>query len=138
MTTANNASRSATTRGTLWSDTEIKVLIKIWGEENIQDELDGAVRNRSVFNNISKQMNEQGYSRDWEQCKTKIKNLKKKYRDVKDHNGETGRGRKTCKFFDELDEILGHRPASVPTTLLDTGTSNPVESEEENLTDSKE
>ena len=44
----------------VWSDDEIKVLVKIWGEENIQDELDGAVRNRSVFNNISKEMNKQG------------------------------------------------------------------------------
>jgi hypothetical protein len=98
--------------------------MKVWGEENIQDELDGAVRNRSVYNNISKQMNKMGYKRDWDQCKTKIKSLKKKYREVKDHNGETGKGRKTCKFYEELDDILGHRPASVPSVLLDTGTSS--------------
>ena len=52
----------------------------------------------------------------------KSKNLKAEYRKVKD-NGETGRGRKTCKFYSELDSILGHRPASVPTILLDTGNS---------------
>ena len=40
---------------------------------------------------------------------------------MKDHNGETGRGRKPCKFFKELDAILGHRSASVPFVLLDTG-----------------
>lgn len=40
---------------------------------------------------------------------------------MKDHNDETGRGRKTCKFYKELDTILGHRPASVPTVLVDTG-----------------
>lgn len=90
----------------------------------MQEELDGAVRNKVVFQDISKKLQEQGYNRDWEQCKTKIKNLKKEYRQVKDHNGETGRGRKTCKFFKELDSILGHRPASVPTSLLDTGTSS--------------
>ena len=49
---------------------------------------------------------------------------KKQYRAVKDHNGETGRGRKTCKFYTESDNILGHRPALVPTALLDTGTSS--------------
>ena len=43
---------------------------------------------------------------------------------MKDHNGETGRGRKTCKFFKELDSILGHRPASVPAALLNTGTGS--------------
>ena len=36
------------------------------------------------------------------------------------HNEETGRGRKSCKFFEELDAILGDRPSSVPNVLLDT------------------
>ena len=27
----------------------------------------------------------------------------------------------TCKYFDELDEILGHRPISDPAALLDSG-----------------
>ena len=85
--------------------------------------MDGAVRNKAVFVNISKKMNELGYDRDWQQCRVKIKNLKKSYRDVKDHNGETGRGRKTCKFK-ELDAILGHRPATIPAVLLDTGTTS--------------
>ena len=43
-----------------------------------------------MFQNIAKKMVEQGCSRDGEQCKIKIKNLKKQYRAVKDHNGETG------------------------------------------------
>ena len=90
----------------------------------MQEELDGAVRNKVVYQDISRKLQEQGYNREWEQCKTKIKNLKKEYRQVKDHNGETGRGRKTCKFFKELDSILGHRPASVPAALLDTGTGS--------------
>ena len=29
-------------------------------------------------------------------------------------------GHKTCKFFSELDEILGCRPASVPSVLLES------------------
>jgi len=39
---------------------------------------------------ISKKLQEMGFNRDWTQCCTKIKNLKKRYRAVKDHNGETG------------------------------------------------
>ena len=60
---------------------------------------------------------------------------------VKDHNGETGKGRKTCLFYRELDKILGHRPASVPTALLDTGSASTVlesqESSEEIQTNGK-
>ena len=122
---------TATSRGSTWSNAEVKALIAVWGEGNVQEELDGAVRNKQVFQDISKNLQKLGYNRDWEQCQNKIKNLKKQYRVVKDHNGETGKGRKTCLFYRELDEILGHRPASVPTALLDTGsTSTVLESQE--------
>ena len=123
-------------RGTVWSDKEVKALIAIWGESNVQEELDGAVRNQAICQRIAKHLREQGYGRDWKQCRAKIKNLKTKYREIKDHNRETGQGRKTCKFYKELDRIMGHRPASVPASLLDTGDSSSTlaesqESEEE-------
>ena len=65
------------TKGTFWCEEEIKALIKIWGEENIQSQLDVAVRNKNVYMEIAKQLSTQGYDRDWEQCKNKVKNLKK-------------------------------------------------------------
>ena len=52
--TASGTTSTALTRGSFWADEEVKALIKVWGEENIQDELDGAVRNRTVFNNIAR------------------------------------------------------------------------------------
>ncbi len=113
-----------TNRGTAWSDCEVRVLIGIWGENDIQEELDGAIRNKIVYEQIAKKMREQGYERDIIQCRNKIKNLKKDYRTAKDNNNETGRGRKTCKFFNELDSILGHRPATTPPVVLDTGSSS--------------
>ena len=109
-------------RGAAWTDKEIKALISIWGDSKIQEELDGAVRNKTIFVQIQKNLAEKGYEHDWQQCRAKLKNLKTQYRKVKDHNGETGRGRIMCKFYKELDNILGHRPASVPTILLDAGT----------------
>ena len=107
-------------RGAAWTDKEIKALISIWGDSKIQEELDGA---ETIFVQI---LAEKGYEHDWQQCRAKIKNLKTQYRKVKDHNGETGRGRITCKFYKELDNILGHRPASVPTILLDAGTAQAI------------
>ena len=29
-----------------------------------------------------------------------------------------------CTFYKELDEILGHRPASIPPVVLDSGTTS--------------
>ena len=40
-------------RGTIWTDREIKALIALWGEGNVQDELDGAVRNKVVYEKIA-------------------------------------------------------------------------------------
>ena len=37
---------SVATRGSLWEDSEIGALISIWGETNVQEELDGAVRDK--------------------------------------------------------------------------------------------
>lgn len=106
--------------GTIWCDEEIRALIRIWGDGKIQDELDGAKRNKTIFVDISKRMQELGYNHNWQQCRAKTKNLKGEYRAVKDHNNGIGRGRNTTKFFSELDEILGFRPASVPSLLLDS------------------
>ena len=35
--------------GSAWSDEEIKSLLSIWGDSKVHDELDGAVRNKTVF-----------------------------------------------------------------------------------------
>ena len=110
-------------RGSTWSDAEVSALITIWGEADVQEQLDGATRNQSIFAKIAKKLKESGYDRDWQQCRAKIKNLKAEYKKVKDHNGVTGNGRKSFKFYQKLDEILGHRPASAPAVVLDAGSS---------------
>ena len=96
---------SVVTRSSLWEYNEIRPLIAIWGEINVQ-ELDGAVRNKRKH--IRKYLIS---------SKSKNNNMKTDYRMVKDHNEEIGRGRKTCKFYNEIDVILGHTPASIPVCL---------------------
>ena len=86
------------TRGTIWSEKEVRALIHVW-DCKIQEELDGAKRNKPIFQTISKKLQEHGCNRDRQQCTAKIKSLKGEYRAVKNHNAGTGRGRKTCKFF---------------------------------------
>ena len=64
MTTATTNAN----RGTVRSDNEVKALIAIRAEDKVQQELDGAVRNKVVFDKISKQMKDLGYKRDGQQC----------------------------------------------------------------------
>ena len=53
-------------------------LIEIWGDDNIQSQLEGCHRNRKVYVRISRRMNESLFERTFEQCREKIK-LKKEY-----------------------------------------------------------
>ena len=46
MTSTPATEATATTRGVSWSDDEVKTLLAIWGEGKVQEELDGAVRNK--------------------------------------------------------------------------------------------
>lgn len=55
-------------RGDPWTDAEVKTLIGIWAETSIQQQLDGAVHNKSVFKNISKHLHDAGIEKDWKQC----------------------------------------------------------------------
>ena len=107
---------ASSSRGAAWGEDETKTLISIWGSVKVQEELDGKSRTKQVYNKIGQKMTEQGHKRDGEQCKTKIKNLNTH---VKDHNNISGNNKKTCPFYDELDAVLGHRPASAPSLVLD-------------------
>ena len=93
---------ASSSRGAAWGEKETKTLILIWGDIKIQAELDGKSRTKQVFEQISLKMTEEGYNRDGEQCTIKIKNLKKAYTAVKDHNNVIGNDKKTCPFFEDI------------------------------------
>ena len=63
-----------------WSAQETRVLVSIWGEAEVQSQLDGVVRNKVVYETMSREMKILGFTTTWQQCRTKIKNLTKKYR----------------------------------------------------------
>ena len=106
-------------RGSTWGEEEVKLLLRIWEDEKIRCELDGPKPKEQLHKSIAKKLQEKWYNRDGEQCKIKIKNLKSQYRPIEDHNNKTGNDKKTFKYYDELDSIIGHRPASNPLVVLD-------------------
>ena len=63
-------------KGTSWVNKEVKMLLSIWVETNIQEELDGAVRNKNIHERNAKRLLKAGFDKDWVQCRVKIKNLK--------------------------------------------------------------
>lgn len=103
-----------------WSTAEVICLISLWGEQSVQDKIKGSYRNKSVFEDLSAAMAEQGFKRSWLQCQRKIKSLKSKYKEVKDHNNKSGNGRITFQFYQQMDSILGDKPSVNPINVLDS------------------
>lgn len=65
-------------------------------------------------------MNERGYKRTWIQCQRMIKGLKAKLKETKNFNKQSGHGRISCPFYEELDCILGDKPSCQPHYLVDS------------------
>ena len=105
-------------------------LIELWGEEGVQEQLEGAKRNKHVYEKLTEEMLKKGSEKTGEQCRAKMKKLKLDYRKVKDKHNKTGRGRNSWKYLEAMDAVLGHRPATKPSIALDT-----LEDAEEEETD---
>ncbi|XP_060765658.1 zinc finger protein with KRAB and SCAN domains 2-like isoform X2 [Neoarius graeffei] len=106
-----------------WHNKETKTLIGIWSEDEVQRELEGAVRNQKVFQKISQRMWELGYNRSPDRCRVKIKKLKQDYRRLKEYNKRNGSNRKTNQWYDALDAVLGRRAENVGRSVTGTAES---------------
>ncbi|MGH0154324.1 UNVERIFIED_CONTAM: hypothetical protein FKN15_026886 [Acipenser sinensis] len=51
--------------GKHWTDDEVRALLHIWSDSNIQTKLEGAVRNKSIFEEIANKLQKFGIDRDW-------------------------------------------------------------------------
>ena len=125
-----------------WVESETKALISVWGSEEVQSLLNGAVRNKAVYERIPWELAESGVERSWKQCRDRIKNLLTKYRKAKDKNNQTGNNRHNSPFYNEIDAIIGTRPISVLPVVMESSTavvakpeqpSQSIEIEEEDI-----
>ena len=124
-------------RGSAWSDNEVAALVAIWKMKTSRNSLmvqPGTRPSLKPFPRSSRKVATTGIG----------SNLKAEYKKIKDHNGVTGNGRKSFKFYKKSDEILGHQPALAPTFLVDIGspshgtaTAQSQESDTEGGTDGK-
>ena len=121
-------------------------LLAIWGEDSIQWQLLGSVRNVVPYRAVAEALRRQGYDLDFEQCREKIKGLKKKYKETVDSLRHSGEGVESDEDLDELDisvsfkwfaeihGVLGRRAVVNPPSLIDSsdfasersGTSTPT------------
>ena len=100
---------------------ETFMLINLWSEDVIQEQLEGCCRNSQVYRKIADDLREAGFSRSLEQCRDKIKKLKGEYKKVCDKRETTGEGRyPEWEFFDALDSVLGPKHSTEPPTVVES------------------
>ncbi|EMP30468.1 Zinc finger and SCAN domain-containing protein 29 [Chelonia mydas] len=118
-------------RYSVWSNGEVLDLISIWGEEAVQSQLRSSSRNYNTFGQISRDMMEMGHDRDALQYRVKVKELRNTYHKAREANSCSSAAPATCRFYEELDAILGGDPTSTPKTTMDTSELSSTRQEEE-------
>ncbi|XP_016321469.1 uncharacterized protein LOC107672678 [Sinocyclocheilus anshuiensis] len=109
-----------------WSSEETSVLLAIWSSTEIQEKLESSKRKKRVYDEISQEMLNGGFSRSTDQIMNKLKKLRKEYRDLKRKPSKSGQIKKTFDH-DVMESVLGHRPASQLTTAtLETNKDSAV------------
>lgn len=70
---------------------------------------------------IGEEMQKHSYFYTWDQIQNKWKSLIRTYKNVRDHNNETGRSRKTWPFFEKMDELFQKNPTIDPPLVIHNG-----------------
>uniref|UniRef100_A0A3P8Z128 Uncharacterized protein n=1 Tax=Esox lucius TaxID=8010 RepID=A0A3P8Z128_ESOLU len=102
-----------------WTTDETKMLISLWSNKPILQELQHSYRKHHVYLNISKQLNNLGYKKTWKQCQTKIKDMKYSYRRAL--RNPKSSGRVPCSFYSELHAFLSVMPDSKERGVVSGG-----------------
>ncbi|XP_074926144.1 uncharacterized protein LOC142047375 [Chelonoidis abingdonii] len=113
-----------------WSEREVLDLITCWGNVSVMAELCSKKGNASTYAIASRAMTERGYSRDTEQHRTKIKELRQAYQKVREANGCSGSQPPTFHFYRDLYAIMGDDTTTTPPLSVDTGIYFPSPSQE--------
>lgn len=74
------------------------------------------IKKKHVWEEMAAVLKEKGYQVDRTQVENKIKSLINQYKKAKDHNNQSGNGRKTSPYFTELDTILQNSPDVNPVS----------------------
>ena len=112
-----------------WWFEETKLLIALWSEEAVQHELNIMHNKKLVWVKISQVMADGGYSRSAKQCHVEINSLKQKYRKIRGGNKIPGNQRQKWEMLEPMDRVLGCKPTSKPTVVVDSMSSSSKEDE---------
>ena len=94
-------------RGVAWLQSEVKALLDIWADQEIQEQLAGRLHNMCIYEKISRKLKDLGFNRTGEQCREKIKKLRRDYKTVVHNNYSPTYARRLLGFYDKVHKIFG-------------------------------
>ncbi|XP_025158651.1 uncharacterized protein LOC109504592 [Harpegnathos saltator] len=108
---------------TSWKDNHaVKTLIEEWREhENYFKST--TITNKKVWEMIASRLKKENplWNYTGQQCEDKFKDLRKHYIKARDQNEKSsGLPVVTCKFYKEMDDVLGDKPAVKPICIAST------------------
>ncbi|XP_068926685.1 myb/SANT-like DNA-binding domain-containing protein 7 [Petaurus breviceps papuanus] len=92
--------------GVHWAPAEIRHLLAIMEEPAIRRRLKTVHRNTSVYEDVARRLQEQGYVRHAHQCRTKFKALKVAYKKAHAAVLHSGMAPQGCPFYEEMNRVL--------------------------------
>jgi len=107
------ASDTATNTKTDWTHSMTLLLLELY--RNHRTQFRSAKHMRNVWQKICDKMSEEGYNLTWQLCEKKFRNMKATFKDIKDNNRQSGRGKRKWPYYEILNELLGSEPAINPT-----------------------
>ena len=111
----------------IWTDEEIPRLLALWSDAAIHQELLGSYRKETVWKKLAEELKKQNFDRTSKQVSTKIKQLKKQYKDEVDKLRKNGVGLDSdddddifvaFKWFFEIHHVMKRRAVVNPPALL--------------------
>jgi len=98
-----------------WSTSASKALISAVSDNYIALSSSSSVKKR-VWSKVSKSMELSGFRVNGQQCDTKWKALKLKYKDVLQKRGQSGHGSESWDYFDDIHAFMYNRPEVNPVS----------------------
>lgn len=105
--------------GVHWGYEETRTLLAILSQTELYEALRNCHRNSQVYGAVAERLQEYGFLRTLEQCRTKFKGLQKSYRKVK-----SGYPPETCPFFEEMEALMSSQVIALPSNGLEEAASH--------------
>ena len=117
--------------GHVWLDKEIVALLDV--RLDMETDFNKCKNHMQLWRCIADKLNSMGLQVTVTQARDKFNALKKKWKEVVDHNNKSGNDRKDWKYMDHFDNVFGNRASAQPVVTLDSLDGNAQTNDQEKM-----